>query len=264
VETRRHLTLGAIHSALRDRLGEFGWARVVIRFEQRSAVAPSAEHESRDPELFLVRTFEARLDYNDAELERADLVAAGMSQQPSASIHVVRRPYGEYLYSVDGLRFGLFERTPDLFDVRRFESTLEAVAVADATLEEAPRDSGTVLVLDADVDIESFRTLLDVFSADVDEDSLDLRSYSVAITAGDALSLDYWWSLAGNEHDGDAEYRHTVACHVEISLASLSEVESAGDVEAAADLPVLEHIDDVWALARSERDRRREESEAAM
>ena len=254
-EARSRLTLGAIHHALRDELGDTGWARVAIRFEQRSAVTESAEVASKDPELFVVRTFQAHLDFNDGELERAAMVSGGMSQQPNMSVRIVRRPHGEYVYTVDGVRFGLLSTAPDLFDFRRFEAKLDAVTVADATVEQVQRNGDSALVLDTDVDVESFRSLLAAFSSDSGDESLDLRSYSVTVTASDELSLDYWWSLIGSEYEDNAEYRNSVACHVEISLGLLTDSEAVLPTDVDVELPALNHIDDVWELARSRKER---------
>jgi hypothetical protein len=252
-----HLTLGGLHRSLLDGIGQHRDASIAIDFEQRSSVSQMADEPGEHPGLFVARRFEARLDSRGGRVDAAQLTSSGMSRQPHSRIWLARDD-SRYLYSIDGVRFGPMQGRPDLFDLARFERRLDDVAVTDVTIEQVPRQpAGSVIVLEADVDVESFRRLLEVFasgSGDSDDD-LDLRSFSVALSSADDVALDYWWSLVGNEMPDGLEtvYRRTVACHVQVSVATLdpSAQERFGPIAVDPGLPVLRHIDDVWRLANA-------------
>jgi len=249
------LTLGGLHRSLLGNAGGRAQATIAVHFEQRSSLSsPSAESE--DPALFVMRRFEAKFNSHGPDIRDAEMVSSGMSRRPHTRVLLTKRE-GVYLYSTDGVHFGALTGRPDLFDLERFERRLDEVAVRDVTIEEVAGDQSSVVILDADLDVESFRSLLDVFAGETapGEEDLDLRAYSVAITADDDVTLDYWWSLVGTEHDdGLAEpYRRTVACHVQINVGPLELVGVNVLGAREPSLPKLRHVDDVWALARAGR-----------
>jgi hypothetical protein len=250
------LTLGGLHRSLLDRMGQQRDAGIAIDFEQRSSVSQLAGEPGERPGLFVTRRFEARLDSRAGRVESAQLTSSGMSRQPHSRIWLAREG-SRYLYSIDGVHFGRLEGRPDLFDLTRFERRLDDVAVSDVTIEQVPRQpSGSVMVLEADLHVDSFRKLLAVFasgSGDSDDD-LDLRSYSVALSSADDVALDYWWSLVGSEiPDGLATvYRRTVACHVQVSVAPADvSTDELRPIAVDPSLPNLRHIDDVWRMANA-------------
>jgi hypothetical protein len=247
------LTLGGLHRSLLGAAGGRQQATIAVHFEQRSTLS-SQTAESEDPALFVMRRFEAKFNSRGPEISDAEMVSSGMSGRPLTRVLLTKRD-GAYLYSTDGVHFGALGARPDLFDLERFERRLDEVSVRDVTIEEVPGDAASVVILDADLDVASFRCLLDVFAGETapgDED-LDLRAYSVAFTADDDVTLDYWWSLVGTDTDDDqpVSYRRTVACHVQINVGPLEliGVNVLGAREPS--LPRLRHLDDVWALARS-------------
>jgi hypothetical protein len=243
------LTLGALHRVLCDDLSDWSRRRVAIHFEQRSATAVESAH-GRDPDLLAVRRFEAVFDFDDTSLARVDLSTGGRASAPRAAVAVVSNADG-YLYSIDGVRFGRLERDPELFDAGRFENQLDAIAVDDLTLEQVPAGARSILVLDLDVSVPSFRELLAVFAGEPESEDLDLRAYSVVLSAAaETVTLEYWWSLVAVEEFGAGgdTYQHDIACHVEIAMSPSSDPVPA--VIPDPELPALAHIDEVWDLAR--------------
>jgi hypothetical protein len=247
------LTLGGLHRALRDAVGRRRDKRITVHFEQRSAISPQSGEPGRDPDLLVVRRFEARFDVMGAAVEGAELLSAGLSTQPHCRVLLLKSDAG-YLYSVDGVHYGRFEGRPELFDLARFEQRLDEVNVQDATVEQVSREHAHIMVVDMDVDVDSFRNLQSVFAGGIgaDAEGLDLRSYTVALSAADDVALDYWWSLIGHEVERDDTYRHTVACHVQITVGPMVEPYVASQAFVFdATLPTLRHIDELWGLARS-------------
>ena len=209
---------------------------------------------SREPALFVVRRFEARFTTNGSGVREAELISSGMSGKPHTRVLLSKRG-GAFVYSLDGERFGKLSGRPGLLDLERLERRLDEVSVRDATIEEVPRNGMTAVVLDADIDVTSFRSLLDLFAGETPpaRDELDLRAYSVSLTADDDVALDYWWSLVGTESGDDATvpYRRTVACHVQINVGPPQRSATLVAGPGTASLPALRHIDEVWALARA-------------
>ena len=237
-------------------MGQHRDASIAIDFEQRSSVSQLADQPEDRPGLFVTRRFQARLDSRGGRVDSAQLTSSGMSRQPHSRIWLARED-ARYLYSIDGMRFGRLDGRPDLFDLTRFERRLDDVELSDVTIEQVPRQpAGSVIVLEADMHVESFRKLLAVFasgSGDIDDD-LDLRSYSVALSSADDVALDYWWSLVGSEvPDGLATvYRRTVACHVQVSVAPAdASTDELRPIAVDPSLPALRHIDDVWRTANA-------------
>jgi hypothetical protein len=247
------LTLGGLHRSLLNAAGGRLQATIAVHFEQRSTVSSQAG-ESEDPALFVMRRFEAKFNSRGPDISDAEMVSSGMSGRPHTRVLLTKRD-GVYLYSTDGVHFGALSARPDVFDLERFERRLDEVSVRDVTIEEVPGDNASVVILDADLDVESFRSLLDVFAGETapGDADLDLRAYSVAFTADDDVTLDYWWSLVGSETDDGQSmpYRRTVACHVQINVGPLELVGVNVPGAREPSLPQLRHLDDVWALARS-------------
>ena len=154
-----------------------------------------------------------------------------------------------YVYTIDGARFGWLHDRPDLFDLSRFQSRLDAIGVADVTVEKTERGGDNVVVLDADIGVAAFRRLLALFAGDPSDDDLDLRSYSVTLSAGPDVALDYWWSIAGDEQADARPYLQSIACHVQVRIAA-TDLDDSGAPDADAALPALHHLDEVWDLAR--------------
>jgi len=246
--TYSFLSLGALHRTLASLLAPGRDAAISLHFEQRSA-SQTGDATSAPPELFLGRRFDAQLVTRDGGVVRAELRSSGRSRRPAAWLSIMRRG-DAYLYTVDGARFGWLHDRPDLFDLSRFQRRLDSIGVADVTVERKTRDGDNIVVLDADVGVAAFRRLLALFAGDPAEDDLDLRSYSVTLSAGPDVALDYWWSLSGDDRaDGDA-YRQSIACHVQVRIAP-TRIDDSGTPEADTALPELRHIDEVWALARA-------------
>src|SRR5207302_8515685 len=88
------------------------------------------------------------------------------------------------------------------------------------------------------------------FAVHAGEDALYLRSYSVTLSAGPDVALDYWWSLSGADRAAGDAYRQSIACHVQVRIAP-TRIDDSGTPEADTALPELRHIDEVWALARA-------------
>ena len=248
---RSRLNLGALLRSLADVVAPGPDASVAIHFEQRSATQP--ESGSRTPDLFVIRRFDGRMITRDGTVTEADLRSAGMAAHSQLWLSVVRADDG-YRYTVDGVHFGPLTGRVDLFDRERVVRRLDAVAVDDVTIDTKTVGDESVVVLDIDVPPSAFDALRDLFAGDGDEaGDLDLRSYSVSLSAGREVMLDYWWSLAGSEPVDGLAYRHSVACHVQLTLGPAIATAPAMLPRLDPALPVLQHIDDVWELARTTR-----------
>ena len=76
----------------------------------------------------------------------------------------------------------------------------------------------------------------------------------MTLSAGDDVTLDYWWSLLGiDENEGRPARNNVVVCHVEVSVAAAPSGESSPSVEPDPALPALDDLDSVWELARRTR-----------
>jgi len=251
-----HLTLGGLHRSLLARIGQPHDAAISIHFEQRSSVAPSRGTPASNHRLFVTRGFDAQLGTRDGRVQSARLISTGMSGQPHECVWLARDG-ARYLYSTDGVRFGPLQTRPDLFDLARFERRLDEVTVTDVTIEQVPRDRDrSLMVLEADVAVDSFRRLLAVFASGGGDaaDDLDLRSYSVALSSADDVALDYWWSLIGSEvpeRDASA-FRRSVACHVQVSVAPVVTSGEPPPIAVDSSLRTLRDIDEVWKWAHTQ------------
>jgi len=243
------LSLGTLHRTLAELVASGREAAIGLHFEQRSATH-RADEESVPAELLLARRFDAALVTRDGGVMRAELPSGGRSRSPAGWLSLVRVD-DTYAYTVDGSHFGWLHQTPDLFDLSRFQDRLDSISVADVTAESAMHDGESVVVLDADVGVAAFRRLLSLFGGDHAEDEIDLRSYSVTLSAGPDVSLDYWWSLARGGRGGSRSHRQTIACHVLVTVAPARVDHIAAPPGAETTLPVLRHIDEVWQLARA-------------
>jgi hypothetical protein len=248
--TSPSLSLGVLHRTLTELVTPANRAAIRLHFDQRSATLRD-DATSAPPELLLTRRFDAELLTRDGGLMRAYLRSGSRSRRPAAWLSLVR--VGDaYAYTVDGARFGRLDDRPELFDLARFQRKLDGIRVADVTVEETPRDGGSLVVLDADLDVAAFRRLVTLFAHDLAGDETDLRSYSVSLSSGRDVALDYWWSLAPRERlDGDT-YRQSIACHVQVTVTGAP---AGDDVSAVPEptMPTVHHIDDVWQLARAAR-----------
>jgi hypothetical protein len=248
---RTVLTLGALHRALSGLVAPGPDATVTLHYEQRS-VTLSESQPANAADLAVSRRFDAHLVTSANGIVEADMSSGGISPRPTAWVSVFRDEEGTTLYTIDGLRFGRFDGRLDLFDRVRFERRLDDVVLDDVFVDTADVDGESVVVLDLEVRPDSFQRLLQVFTGEAadDPDDLALRSYSLSLSAARQLSLEYWWSLAGDEPIAGAAYRHTVACHVAVHLAP-SHAGDAGTTSLEPSLPPLRHIDEVWDLARA-------------
>lgn len=244
------LSLGALHRTLAALVTPANRAAIRLHFDQRSATLRDDE-ASTPPELLLTRRFDAELLTGDGGLMRAYLRSGSRSRRPAAWLSLVR--VGDaYAYTVDGARFGWLDDRPELFDLLRFQRKLDSIHVADVTVEQTPGDGGGVVVLDADVDVAAFRRLLTLFANDLAGDETDLRSYSVSLSSGRDVALDYWWSVAPRERLDGGTYRQAIACHVQVTVTRAPGGEDVAAVPRPT-MPTLHHIDDVWQLARAAR-----------
>ncbi|MFN2582039.1 MAG: hypothetical protein ABR498_04780 [Candidatus Dormibacteria bacterium] len=246
---RSRLTLGALHRTLTQLIAPGPGRSVSVHFEQRSATAHESDRID-SPDLFVTRRFDARLAIDRGAVVDADLRSSGMARHSHAWISIVDAPDG-YRYTTDVVHFGRLGGRLELFDVARFQRRLDGIPVDDVIVDDVNDNGHSVVVLDMEVEQQRFARLISMFAAaDADHgDDLDLRSFSLSLSASDDVSLDYWWSLAGAEPvDGEA-YRHTVACHVRVSVKP-EPVARPEPPRLDASLPELHHIDDVWALAR--------------
>lgn len=262
-DDRRSLTLGALYHHLRNGIGDSGSSRVVVLFEQRSSIVPIAAPGSRTDaasRLFVKRSFEADMEFTDGHLVRGRLQSLGATDRPQADILVVS-DRGQWWYTFDQRKFGRMAGPPRLFDMRGFEEQLEEITIDDVTLEEGAAANGrTIHALDVDLEGDAFGVLLSLFGADADreDDELDMSAFSLSLTAIDDVTVDYWWSLSGQEfgppeNDGDPSsgiFSARIACHVSIRLEPLPDPSPLPIIDTV-ELPDATHIDDVWALTRS-------------
>jgi hypothetical protein len=252
-ETEEALTLGGVHRSLRGEIGSSGASMVAIAFEQHTTLSPTHDAEY-NASVFSRRYFRAALDFEEADLVRADLRAGSMADDLSKGFQL-RHQDSQYVYSVDGVHFGLFEGDPYLFDLREFETMLDNIKVNNLTVEQARAKDEQVTVDSFDVEIESegFVSLVRIFGDSVtatEEHSLD--TFTVHFAAGGDLLLDYWWKTRGEEpadEPGAPPYDCYISCHVTIRLASIASVVSQ-PVTLDPEVPTAVDVDTIWASMR--------------
>ncbi len=247
-DTSSNLTLGALFHHLRGGVGDLGSTQVSIRFEQRSSVGSMDASQGGVPTSLTKSSLRAELDFHDQTLHRADMMATASSRPGAMRVSFIRDDQG-FLYSAGGVKFGRFGGEVNLFDIGSFEQMLSFVTVHDVTIDERHDARGASLnILDVDVDNDGFTKLLAIFGSDSEDapDDYDLDSYSVNLTAGGDLVVDYWWQLSGEEGSSPA----TVNCHVTLRLSAAPRRTDAR-VPVDESMPVLTSIDDVWDVART-------------
>jgi hypothetical protein len=249
-----NLTLGSLHRSLLAQVDTARGMRVGIHFEERTSVL--AEHASAGGEHERIerRTFDADLVIRDAVVLMASLTAGAIG---AATLAVqVAEVEGATRYAIGGDAFGTLQVRPALFDLADFEARLDRVPVGDAVVDlESPDGTGRI-VLDAEIDTDAFSRLLSVFGGNEPANpELPLLSHSVTLSADSDVTLDYWWSLLGiDELDGSPLRNNVVLCHVQTSIAALTETSSAAPpVTLDPSLPALADLDAVWELARQRR-----------
>ena len=250
------LTLGALYREMRNGLGDHGDCRVTVEFQQRSSTAPVQDGRRTQPGTFSKRVLTAEVDFSDLALQRCSMTLGGASGRTHARFTVQADGDG-FAYSVDGMRWGKFLAAPEIFDLKKFEEELGHIVVTDVTVEQAMEARRLREALDIDLDAEAFDRLLRVFNADRERegDDLDLGAFSVTIAGGEDLSLLYWWSLTGFEHEQRASgkgvdtFACKITCSVSIRLSGLSRVERSV-IEHDATLPAVGSLDEVWSIAR--------------
>ncbi len=252
-QTAPTLTLGSLHRSLLAQLDAHLGTRVGIHFEERTSVVAEHAPPGSAPERVERRTFDADLVVRDGVVASASLTA-GAAGAETLTVRVADVG-GVSRYSVAGGGFGVLNTRPHLFDLVDFQSRLDAVPVGDAVVDlEIPDGTGRI-VLDAAIDTDSFAHLLSIFGGNEPSNpELPLLSHSVTLSAGDDVTLDYWWSLLGiDENEGRPARNNVVVCHVEVSVAAAPSGESSPSVEPDPALPALDDLDSVWELARRTR-----------
>lgn len=251
------LTLGALYHEMRNGLGDQGPVRVSIEFQQRSSTTPVVEGSRPDPAALEKRVLGADLEYEDRIMQGAAVHLGEIGGPATASFSVRRQGHG-YLYSLDGGEtWGRFVARPQIFDLTEFEEELGHVPIHDATIEQAVRARHLEEALDVEIDAAAFARLLRIFSADhePDPDDLAVAAFSVTVAGGEDLSMLYWWSLTGFDHEEQPDRGQVTAnaskvtCSVSIRLIPLGSVDRRR-VRVDRGLPEVAHIDEVWALLR--------------
>ena len=240
--------MGAVSRCLRHSLANAEAARMLLRFTQSFSVGAAG---AGSPPLRAERHVDADVELVDDQLRKAVISTGSGSFTRDLTVQLLAAGDG-LLWSTDGRHFGRFEGAAHLISVRELERRLDDVAIIDATVEQQP---GGEISLDVDIEVNDFRRLLGVF-ADADDAGaeLDLRAYSVSMSAGATLAIDWWWSLAGDELDEtDVDYRTTVNCGVSVSVVP-GGTSSAPAPDVDAGLPVLSSVDAIWDRARAQRD----------
>jgi hypothetical protein len=252
--TLSRMTLGALYRCLLDRLDAESGMRVGIHFEERTSVVRERAVAGTEPDRLERRMFDADLAVRDGHVVRATLSAAATGAETLviriADIDGVNR------YSIAGEGFGEMRVGPELFDLGTFGSNLDAVAVNDAVIDQENPDGSGRIVVDAEIDAQSFARLLRVFGGGESENpELPLLSHSAVLSAASDVTLDYWWSLLGvDEIEGRPASHNVVVCHVHAALAPLKADDAAGvPIEPDPGLPILDDLDAVWDRARQRR-----------
>jgi hypothetical protein len=249
-QTAQTLTLGALHRSLLAQFDPDLGMRVGIHFEERNSVVVEHAPPGSAPERVERRTFEADLLVRQGVVSRGTLTAGAVGAT-TVTVRVAEVD-GLSRYSVGGSGYGVLKTRPHLFDIADFQARLDAVPVGDAIVDlETPRGRGRI-VLDAAIDTESFAHLLSIFGANEPSNpELPLLSHSVTLSAGDDVTLDYWWSLLGiDENEGRPARNNVIVCHVEVSVAAAPDGAHRASVELDAALRPLDDLDAVWELAR--------------
>jgi hypothetical protein len=248
-QTAPTLTLGALHRSLLAQFDPGLGTRVGIHFEERTSVVAEHAPPGSAPERVERRTFDADLVVRQGVIARASLTAGAVG---AATLTVrVAEVDGLSRYSVGG-GYGTLTTRPQLFDLADFQARLDAVPVGDAVVDlETPRGRGRI-VLDAAIDTDSFAQLLSIFGGNEPSNpELPLLSHSVTLSAGDDVTLDYWWSLLGiDENEGRPARNNVIVCHVEVSVAAAAEGADTSGADLDHALGALEDLDAVWELAR--------------
>jgi len=261
----QRLTLGALYREMRAGLGDAGRVRVTLEFQQRT-IAVAADGATEPAYLVL----ETLLEYEDRVLDRGQVGLLGSG--PPKRFMVARHGDG-YAYTLDGgARWGRLDTHPRIFSLEEFEAELGRIAVEDATFDVLtgvrvgegppgvePLPGGELAgvperfvdALDVSLDRAAFLRLLQVFSADADDD-LDeaplLDAFSVSLEAAEDVSLQYWWSLSDTGFAA-AGIPVRVRCSVSIRVAALGAAESAA-VSLDEDMPDVADLDGVWGFLR--------------
>lgn len=252
--THPKITLGALYRCLLDRLDTSLGLRVGIHFEERTSIVVEPAVPGTEPTRIEQRTFDADVAVSDRHVMRATLTA-GATAAESLVIRVAQSE-GVSRYSIAGAGFGDLRVTPEIFDLVAFGERLDGVQVDDAVIAPETPDGSGRIVIDAEIDGDSFGRLLRAFGGGEPGNlELPLLSHSAVLSAGSDVTLDYWWSLLGlDEVDGRPARHNVVICHVHASFAPLTSVDELGDpMVADPELPVLEDIDAAWELARQRR-----------
>jgi hypothetical protein len=247
------MTLGGVHRSLRGEIGSSGASMVAISFEQHTTLSPTGDGEY-NASVFSRRYFRAALDFEGGDLMRADLRAGSMADDLNQGFQL-RRQDSRYLYSIDGVHFGLLAGDPYLFDLREFEAMLDKIKVRNLTVAQARANDETVAVdsFDVELETEGFVSLVRIFGDAVtatEEHALD--SFTVHFAAGGDLLLDYWWKTKGVEpadEPGSPPYDCYISCHVTIRVAPIASVPGQ-PVIVNADVPTVKDVDSIWTLMR--------------
>ena len=246
------LTLGALHRSLLAQFDPGAGIRVGIHFEERTSIVAERAPPGSAPERVERRTFDADLVVRQGVVARAILTSGAVGAE-TLTVRVVEVD-GLSRYSLGG-GYGMLNTRPHLFDLADFQARLDAVPVGDAVVDlETPSGRGRI-VLDAAIDTDSFARLLSIFGGNEPSNpELPLLSHSVTLSAGDDVTLDYWWSLLGiDENEGRPARNNVIVCHVEVSVAAAQEEQDAAAVELDPSLNALADLDAVWDLARRTR-----------
>jgi hypothetical protein len=252
-QTAPTLTLGALHRSLLAQLDTHLGMRVRIHFEERTSIVAEHAPPGSAPERVERRTFDADLQVRDGVVARASLTAGAVGAA-TLTVRVAERD-GLSRYSVGGAGFGVLNTRPQLFDLVDFQTRLDAVPVGDAVVDlETPDGTGRI-VLDAAIDTDSFAHLLSIFGGNEPSNpELPLLSHSVTLSAGDDVTLDYWWSLLGiDENEGRPARNNVIVCHVEVAVAAAPPEGETSGAELDPALQALPDLDAVWELARQTR-----------
>jgi hypothetical protein len=228
--------------------------RVGIHFEERTSIVVEHAAAGTDSKRVEQRTFDADLTVRAEQIAAATLTAGALGAE--TLVIRIAESGGRSWYSIAGEGFGVLRDRPDLFDVSRFGSRLDAVPVEDAVIDQETPDGSGRIVIDAEIDTDGFAQLLAVFAGGTSENpELPLLSHSTVLSAASDVTLDYWWSLLGlDEVEGRPARHNVVVCHVHASFAPLSETEAGGDpVAGDPELPALDDLDAVWERARERR-----------
>jgi hypothetical protein len=248
------ITLGALYRCLLDRLDTRRGVRVGIHFEERTSMVVDQAAAGTEPKGIEQRSFDADLAVREGQVVRATLTAGATS----AETLVIRigRSGGADRYSIAGEGFGELRVSPDLFDLEAFGERLDRVSVDDAVIDQETPDGSGRIVVDAQIDGESFAQLLRAFGGgEAGHPELPLLSHSAVLSAASDVTLDYWWSLLGlDEVEGRPARHNVVVCHVHASFAALAgEDDLDAEVEIDPGLPILDDLDAVWDYGRRRR-----------